>query len=179
MDLQTLKFPIGICYLNKNPSRQVINKWILDIEEFPLKIESLLNGIDDEKLDWKYRPNGWSIQQVVHHCADSHMNSIIRFKLTLTEDLPTIRPYAEDKWSELSDYQSDAVPNSIILLKSLHKKWSILLRSLTEEQLSLEFIHPEGNERITLTENIAIYSWHCNHHYAHIKNAIASNGKYN
>lgn len=179
MNLQTLKFPIGKCYLNKNPSRQVFSKWILDIEEFPSKTESLLKDISDEKLDWKYRPNGWSIQQVVHHCADSHMNSIIRFKLALTENLPKIKPYAEDKWAELSDYQSDAVPNSIILLKSLHKKWSLLLRSLTEEQLALEFIHPEGNERITLTENIAIYAWHCNHHYAHIKNAIASNGKYN
>lgn len=179
MDLHTLKFPIGIYIEENNPSKQLINSWIAIIEEFPSKVEALLTDIDDVKLDWKYRPNGWSIQQVVHHCADSHMNSIIRFKLALTEDTPTIRPYAEDKWATLPDYKNEAIPDSILLLKLLHKKWAILLRSLTEQQFTLAFIHPENNERITLTQNLAIYAWHCNHHYAHIKNALALKGKYN
>lgn len=152
---------------------------IIHIELFPTRVEGLIRNIDIEKLNWKYRPGGWMVKQVIHHCADSHMNSVIRFKLALTEDRPIIRPYFEDRWAKLYDSMSDDVSESLTLLIGLHKKWTRLLKNLTKEQLKMEFVHPENGLKINLAENIGIYSWHCNHHLAHIKNAIRSEGKYN
>ena len=107
------------------------------------------------------------------------MNSFIRFKLALTEDMPIIKPYYEDRWAELIDSKDDDISYSLNLLSGLHKKWIILLKSLTDKQMRLEFIHPEHGEKFNLAETIGNYAWHCNHHLAHIKNAIDSNGKYN
>jgi len=179
MDIQKLSFPIGKYRPTENPGIELINAWIKDIEEFPAKLEQLTKNISFEKLEWKYRPNGWSVKQVIHHCADSHMNSIIRFKLALTEDSPVIRPYEEDKWAELFDYNADEIQNSLALLKALHRKWIILLKSLSSEQLALQFVHPEHGRKTDLAQNIGIYAWHCNHHYAHVLNGINSKGIYN
>jgi len=179
MDIQKLKFPIGEYTPNKNPNSDLIALCIKQIEAFPASIENLTKNISVETLNWRYRPNGWTVKQVVHHCSDSHMNSLIRFKLTLTEENPTIKPYFEDKWAELIDSQDNDISYSLSLLNGLHKKWVILLKSLTEEQLELEFIHPEHGEKFNLAESIGNYAWHCNHHLAQIKNAIDSNGKYN
>ena len=132
----------------------------------------MVKDLNDEKLKNKYRPDGWTIKQVVHHCADSHINSFVRFKLALTEDVPAIKPYFEDRWAELSDSLSNDISDSIQILNSLHNKWVLLLRSLTVEQLHREFFHPETNKKISLKENIGLYAWHCNHHLAHIQLAI-------
>jgi hypothetical protein len=174
-----LAFPIGEYSANKTPNKSIIEKWISEIEVFPSALYSLLEHITTEKLQWKYRPGGWSVKQVVHHCADSHMNSIIRFKLALTEDLPTIRPYQEDKWAELPDSLSNNLQDSLTLLTSLHSKWVKLLRILSEEELNREFIHPEHGQKMSLKETIGMYAWHCNHHLAHVKQAISSGGTYN
>lgn len=179
MDIEKLKFPIGTYAPNKDPNEKLIQKWIGDIESFPSKIESLTIATTAESLNWKYRPNGWTVKQVVHHCSDSHMNSIIRFKLALTEDVPTIRPYYEDRWANLSDSLTDEIDDSLTLLRGLHKKWTRLLKSLSKEQLALEFVHPEHGQKFNLAENIGNYAWHCNHHLAHIRNGINSKGKYN
>ncbi|GGF62766.1 YfiT family bacillithiol transferase [Wenyingzhuangia marina] len=179
MDLQKLKFPIGVYESNKKPSTDLLDKWITDIEELPSKLELITKDIEPEKLNWKYRPNGWNVKQVIHHCADSHMNCIIRFKLALTEETPTIRPYYENRWAELIDSQDNNIEDSMKILIGLHKKWGILLRSLTKEQLTLEFIHPEHRQTFNLAETIGNYAWHCNHHFAHVKNGIESGGKYN
>jgi len=179
MNIEKLKFPIGKYISNKSPSDDLINQWIEDIELFPARVEGLIKDISHEKLSWKYRPNGWMVKQVIHHCADSHMNSIIRFKLALTEETPTIRPYNESRWADLKDSLTDEITESIILLNGLHKKWSRLLKSLTKEQLKMEFIHPEHGLKFNLAENIGNYAWHCNHHLAHIKKGINSNGAYN
>jgi hypothetical protein len=178
MNLLKLKFPIGKYNTTYTPSEPLIKQWIKDIEAFPETVEALTTGISNEALLWNYRPDGWNVKQVIHHCADSHMNAVIRFKLALTEDTPTIRPYFEERWAELSDTLNNDICDSIMLLKGLHKKWGTLLTRLTAEQLKLAFIHPEQGRKITLQENIGIYAWHCNHHLAHIKNGIASKGKY-
>ena len=107
------------------------------------------------------------------------MNSLIRFKLTLTEETPLIRPYFEDRWANLNDSLSDEIAESIMLLKGLHKKWVRLLKSLTKEQLKMEYVHPEYGQQYNLAETIGQYAWHCNHHLAHIENGINSKGKYN
>ena len=179
MDIQRLKFPIGEYISNKHPSEADIKQWIEHIELFPLRLEDLIKDIALEKLSWRYRPNGWMVKQVIHHCADSHMNSMIRFKLTLTEQVPTIRPYFEDRWAELNDSLTDEVDESLSLLKGLHKKWTRLLKGLSKEQLEMQFLHPENGNTFSLAENIGVYSWHCNHHLAHIEHGISSGGKYN
>ena len=179
MDIHKLKFPIGKYLPNKSPDSDLIAKWISEIEEFPAKVQDLTQDVSIEKLNWRYRPGGWTVKEVVHHCSDSHMNSLIRFKLALTEEKPIIRPYYEDRWAELIDSQDDDISYTLKLLSGLHQKWVILLRSLTDEQLMLEFIHPEHGEKFNLAETIGNYAWHCNHHLAHIKNGIVSNGTYN
>ena len=109
--------------------------------------------------------------QVVHHCADSHMNSFIRFKLALTEETPTIKPYYENLWAELSDTIQAPIQSSIALLEGLHQRWTILIKTLSTDDLNKQFRHPETDSFITLKTNIGIYSWHCMHHLAHIRNA--------
>ena len=124
--------------------------------------------LSDEQLNTPYRPEGWTIRQVVHHCADSHMNALIRFKLALTEDTPTVKPYLEDRWSELPDSKSTRIDSSIKILEGVHERLSLLLKSLTQSDLEREFIHPEHGRKILVKENIGLYAWHCDHHLAHI-----------
>ena len=178
MDIEKLKFPIGEYVIDKNPSKSTIESWIKDIETFPSSLEKEITHISKDALNWKYRPNGWTVKQVIHHCADSHINSYIRFKLAITEETPTIKPYFEDKWAELLDAKDNDVSYSLSILKGLHYRWAKMLRSLTKEQLKRTFYHPENKSKINLAENIGLYAWHCNHHLAHIKNGLKSNNKY-
>ena len=141
--MDDLRFPIGQFEAPEHITLDQISEWIGDIENFPAQLQELTNGQTYVNLSKAYRTDGWTAAQVIHHCADSHMNSLIRFKLALTEDLPTIRLYYEDRWAELAGYGPDLVPNSLALLKHLHHTWVILLRSLNDEDLRREFIHPE------------------------------------
>lgn len=178
MDLDKLKFPVGIFSKPDNISSSDITQWIETIAEFPQKVIEATESLTLAQLNWTYRPAGWTIKQVVHHCGDSHMNSLIRFKLALTEDSPTIKPYFEDRWAELPDSLDDDISISLNLLKSLHSRWVILLKSLDADQLERTFVHPEHGTSFTLAETIANYAWHCNHHLAHILQAIAYKGRF-
>lgn len=177
-ELYKLQFPVGEFQNPKHITSKMINSWITTIEKFPEAIESVTEGLSAEALLWTYRPNGWTIKQVVHHCADSHMNSIIRFKLALTEDSPTIKPYYEDRWANLIDNNDDNLVDTINLLKGLHAKLGKLLRHISEDELKRVFIHPEHGRRFRLDENIGIYAWHCDHHLAHIEQAIKYKGQF-
>ncbi|WP_456438017.1 YfiT family bacillithiol transferase [Psychroserpens sp.] len=177
-ELLKLKFPIGEFIKPDHINNNQISKWIDDIERFPNKVNQLTDNLTIEQLNWRYRPEGWTIKQVVHHCADSHMNSIIRFKLALTEDTPTIRPYYEARWADLIDGNDDNLQDTVALLKGLHAKLGKLLRNLTPEDLSKEFVHPEHEKHFRLDETIGTYAWHCNHHLAHIKQAIDYKGNF-
>lgn len=170
--LYNLRFPIGEFQKPDVISSEIINSWITVIERFPSEIEKATKDLSKEQLNWKYRPDGWNIKQVVHHCADSHINSIIRFKLALTEDSPTIRPYYENRWANLIDSTDDNLENSLSLLKGLHAKLCQLLRHISEEEMSREFIHPEHGKRFRIDETIGTYAWHSNHHLAHVKQAL-------
>lgn len=173
MDIEHLQFPIGRFAAPSNYTSEFIKTCIDEIEAFPTLLKELTKDLNSALLNLTYRPNGWKVKQVVHHCADSHMNSFIRFKLALTENQPTIKPYFEERWAELTDSLENNIEDSILLLSALHRKWVILLRSLTEEQLDLEFIHPEHGKKISLKENIATYAWHGKHHLEHIKIALS------
>ena len=178
MNDDRLKFPIGEFNKPDIITADIIHKWIGIIESFPTKLMEEVKSLSDEELKYKYRPNGWNIYQIVHHCADSHLNSFTRFKLALTEDSPTIRPYFEDKWAELEDCKNAPIEFSLKILDGLHARWTLLLKSLTNLQLDRTFLHPDGNNIISLKVNIGIYAWHCNHHLEHVRKAKLSNNKY-
>ena len=168
MDLEKLKYPIGKFHFPEVVTPQHITNWIADIESVPAKIAAAVDGLTDEQLDTPYRPDGWTIRQVVHHLPDSHMNSYIRFKWTLTEDSPTIKAYDEVLWAELQDGKSAPVGMSIQLLTALHSRWTVMLKNLTETDLEKYFIHPENGKKLSLKLMVALYAWHSNHHLAHI-----------
>lgn len=174
-----LRFPVGEFEKPEVITDEHLRSWIADIESFPSKVVELTGDLSREQKNWKYRPDGWMIKQVVHHCVDSHINAIIRFKLALTEDRPTIRPYFEDRWANLVDDLDDDLSDSVMLLTALHRKWVKLLRSITPTELKREFIHPEYGTIVSIDENIGIYAWHCRHHLAHVQQALDSGGKYN
>lgn len=167
MDLEKLKYPIGRYQVEENIDRAAVNRFINEIELLPQRLADAVKGLKPEQLRTPYRPEGWTIQQVVHHIADSHMNSYIRFKLALTEDKPMIKPYDEKLWAELPDSKLTDVGVSLDLIKALHKRWAILLKQLSKEELNKEFLHPESGLK-KLNETICHYAWHGNHHLAHI-----------
>ncbi len=176
--MENLRYPIGKYALPKQIDEDYIPNAIEQIETFPARLKKLLNNLPEDQLLWSYRSNGWTIKQLVHHCADSHMNSFIRFKLALTEDSPTIKPYHEDQWAELPDTVSTPIEESLKILEGLHARWTQLLKALSQEDLKKQFVHPEHGKRVSLSENIGLYAWHGNHHLAHIKQAITSEGKF-
>jgi hypothetical protein len=166
--LNTLRFPIGKFESPQVLTQELMDGYIKDIETFPARLKQAVNGLNDSQLDTPYRPDGWTIRQVINHCADSHMNSLIRFKLALTEDNPTIKPYYEERWAELADSKTMPIAPALLLLEGLHQRWTVLLHSLNAEDLKKTFIHPEHGKHFGLDENIGVYAWHGNHHLAHI-----------
>lgn len=167
MDLESLKYPIGRFKRPTEFTNEQIDAWIKVIEDFPSALKNEVENLNDAQLDTPYRPGGWTLRQLVHHCADSHINSYTRLKLALTEENPAIKPYKEDLWAELHD--SDLpIASSLKILEGLHHRWCILLHSLTERDLEKTFYHPETEKQTTLKTYIALYAWHCTHHLAHI-----------
>lgn len=167
-DIEILRYPVGKFSAPTNISVENINQWISTLENLPQHVRTAVKGLDDAQLDTPYRQGGWTIRQVVHHLPDSHMNAYIRFKLALTEDNPTIRPYIEDRWAELPDGKSAPIANSLDMLESIHKRWVMVLRNMSADDFKRTFYHPENKVTRTLEENLALYDWHSRHHLAHI-----------
>ena len=167
---ETLRYPIGKFIVPDSYTDDSIAQWKNDIKELPVLLRQTVSGLTDEQLETPYRPGGWTIRQVVHHIADSHLNSIIRFKWTMTEDNPTIKAYHEDLWAQLADYKLPIEP-SILMLEGIHARLTALLGSFTEDDWNRTFIHPESGATILLKRNLALYSWHGRHHLAHIAQA--------
>jgi hypothetical protein len=161
------RFPIGKFHYEGPPSDEQRAKFIADIAQTPIELRTAVAGLSEPQLDTPYREGGWTLRQVAHHVPDSHMNAYIRFKLALTEDEPTIKPYAEDRWAELEDTRATPVEVSLALLESLHQRWVELLRSLEPSDWKRQFRHPEMGV-VPLEKNVALYSWHGRHHVAHI-----------
>ena len=160
------RYPIGHFELEGEMTPSVIESWIYEIEALPRSLREAVQDLNDEQLDTAYRVGGWTVRQVVHHIADSHMNAYIRFRLALTEHQPAIKPYEEAKWAELPDYTLP-VDISLSLLGTLHRRLSTLLHSLSPSDMKKTFIHPDSGE-VSVGENIGIYAWHGRHHLAHI-----------
>ncbi|MCP3760921.1 bacillithiol transferase BstA [Domibacillus sp. A3M-37] len=168
------QFPIGPFEWTDAVTERVAAEWIKEIEELPALLRRTVESLTNEQLDTPYRNGGWTVRQLVHHVADSHMNAYIRFKLALTEELPVIKPYDEAAWAELPD-SSMPVDVSLVLLESLHKRWTRLLSELQTGDLEKTFIHPDSGE-VTVGENIGMYAWHGRHHLAHITSLCDRNG---
>lgn len=170
--MDDLKYPIGHFTLPSEISSLTISKWITIIENFPNRLQSLVKNLTEEQLNTPYRNGGWTVRQTIHHCGDSHVNSYIRFKWTLTEDIPTIKAYFEDRWAEIFDTKEAPIELSLQFINAVHQKWVYLLKGLTDNDLNKTFIHPESGDVVSLKKNIGIYAWHCNHHYAHIEHLL-------
>ena len=161
------RFPIGKFHFDGPPSDEQRSKLITEIEQAPADLRAALNRLTPQQLDTPYRDGGWTVRQVTHHVPESHMNAYIRFKLALTEDVPTIKPYAEDRWAELADINLAPVETSLALLESLHTRWVILLRSLKTVEWKRTFNHPEAGI-MSLEKSLGLYAWHGKHHVAHV-----------
>lgn len=167
MDIEKLKYPIGRYQVEENIDKVAINNFIKEIELLPERLTEVVRGLTLQKLQTPYRPDGWTVQQVVHHIADSHLNAYIRFKLALTEDKPIIKPYDEKLWAELPDTKLVDINVSLTLIDSLHKRWTTLLKQLSKKELDKEYLHPESGMK-NVRETISLYAWHSNHHLVHI-----------
>ena len=164
-----LRYPIGRFERPVDPSAADRAAWIEAIAGAPAALRNAVLGLDDAQLDTPYRPDGWTVRQLVHHLPDSHLNSYVRFKLALTEREPTIKPYDEKGWAELPDGRGPLVAESLALLDALHARWVYLLRAMTPADFARTLVHPERpGAPMTLDVMLALYAWHGRHHVAHI-----------
>jgi hypothetical protein len=161
------RYPIGRFTPDENPTPVTRAKHIQEIASLPAQIVQAVTGLTTEHLDTPYREGGWTVRQLVHHMPDSHMNAYIRFKLALTENVPTIKPYDEAAWAKLKDSELTPIEVSLTLLDAVHTRWVTLLKSLKPEDFDRKFNHPEAGPQ-TLDRALALYGWHSRHHLAHI-----------
>lgn len=165
--MDDLRYPIGQFKMDNENSGAMRNKWINEIANAPRELRKALHGLTPEHIDTPYRPNGWTVRQVVHHLADSHLNGYIRFKLALTEEEPSIKPFFEDRWATLEDYCVTDIETSVLLLEVLHKRWVTIIQSLAPENFDRTYTNPEAGS-LTLNTALSLYAWHGKHHIAHI-----------
>ncbi len=161
------RYPIGK-YLVQPFANDLKSEWLNNIKFLPNDLEQSILNLDEYQLDTPYRDGGWTVKQLVHHIADSHINAYIRFKLALAEDNPTIKPYEENDWVKMDDVQSVPINISITLLHALHQRWYAAIKNLTEEQWNRTVYHPERKTTMTVWELLGMYAWHGKHHVAHI-----------
>jgi hypothetical protein len=167
--LERLQYPIGKFVRGTRagtPERRM--ECVAVIEAFPLMLRGEAQGLSDAQLDTPYRPGGWTVRQVVHHLADSHMNALIRFKWALSEDHPTIKAYKQDLWSVHVDARTMPVAASLEILSGVHARWAVLLKNMSTADFQRTFVHPEQERTIPLAETLENYVWHSRHHLAHI-----------
>jgi hypothetical protein len=162
-----LSYPIGKFAPPDAVGPDERRKWIDILAAAPARLRAAVDGLTASQLDTPYRPNGWTVRQVVHHLADSHMHSYIRYRLALTEENPTIKPYDQEKWAELPDAHSGPVETSLVVLEGMHSRWVALLQSMSAADFERTFFHPERGQ-VRLDATLALYAWHCRHHESHI-----------
>jgi len=167
-DLETLRYPIGKFKPPVNIGNDDIQRWIEVLKNYPQQLREAVSGLNDSQLDTPYREGGWTIRQVVHHVPDSHMNAYIRFKLALTEENPSIKPYLEDRWAELPDSKSAPIGVSLDILEGIHKRWVLVLNNMSAPDFKRTFHNPESKVTRTLEVVLCLYDWHAKHHLAHI-----------
>ena len=176
VDIEQLKYPIGKLKMIDQTTSEMRTSMIDNIRTFPQQIAGVVTELNDDQLHTPYRPGGWTVLQLVHHVADSHINSYIRFRWALTEDSPTIKAYVQEEWAKLPDANSAPVILSLNLLKAVHARWTYLLDRMTDEDFAKELSHPEWKKNLSLDDMLQLYNWHCQHHLAHITSLIHRKG---
>lgn len=166
-EFENLRYPLGRFEPPKEYNDELREGFISEIEETPFYLRQAVENLNENQLNTPYREGGWTVEQVIHHLPDSHMNAYIRFKLALTEKEPTIKPYKEDAWAKLGDYLTTPIEVSLTLLESIHTRWVIVLKSLSPDQFQRKLNHPEMG-LIDIDWLIAQYAWHGKHHIAQI-----------
>ncbi len=173
--LDSLKFPIGPFVYGQTYSAEQTQEHIQQIRQLPQQLAELVGRWADDRLDTPYRPDGWTVRQTVHHVADSHINAYIRTKLLLTEDNPTIKPYEQQEWAELPDSKITVAP-SLVILSNMHLRWTAVLEQLPAQAFARTYFHPEAQRAFALSEVLANYAWHGEHHYQQIRRLAERNG---
>ncbi len=163
---EELRFPVGK-FEQVEVTKDLRSQYINTIAKFPSKLRQACEGLSETELETPYRPEGWTVKQVVHHVADSHSQSLSRFKLGLTENCPTIKPYAEDLWAELADGKNAPIEISLSIIDGIHARWTLLLNSMTDADFAKKLNHPERGE-YDLDYFLSLYDWHSRHHLAHV-----------
>ena len=163
-----LRYPIGKFTYEGPPAPEQRQELLQHIEQAPAHLRAAVKGLSEQQLDTPYRPEGWTVRQVAHHVPDSHLNAYTRFKLALTEDEPTIKPYNEAAWAELADSRRVPIEVSLELLDALHLRWVTVLRSMEPADFRRGLRHPEHGRVITLQQMLGLYAWHGRHHVGHI-----------
>lgn len=171
IDIEFLKYPIGKFQKPAAISYDLIQDAIALIKSFPAHIFTAVSPLSVVQLDTPYRPGGWTVRQLVHHCADSHMNAFIRFKLALTEENPTIKPYDEAAWAKLADADLP-IESSLNIIKAMHLKWGVVLDSMKDGDFKKKYFHPEKKQSQELAEIVLLYAWHSQHHLSHVQHLI-------
>jgi hypothetical protein len=166
--MEELKYPIGRFTKPEVITASYLKECISTIESFPSKLKEAVSSLNEVQLDTPYRPEGWTVRQVVNHCADSHMNALIRVKLALTESSPLISAYVQDLWVNLADSKQMPITPALQILDGVHTRWTVVLRSMTDTDWHKTYIHPEKGRQVALEEAIANYAWHGEHHLGHI-----------
>jgi len=163
----SLSHPIGKFSYRPEATAEELEGWTRDIRELPAALRQAVSGLSRERLDTPYRDGGWTVRQVVHHLADSHINAFVRLKLALTEECPRIKPYDQDAWSALPDARSGDIEPSLSIVEGVHARWVLLLGSLAPADRARAMDHPERG-KISIDWTHQLYAWHCRHHLAHI-----------
>ena len=164
---EDLRYPVGRWDRQPASSAAQVTAAIAAIEAAPARLRAAVAGLDDAQLDTPYRPGGWTVRQLVHHVADSHLNAYVRCKLALTEERPAIKTYEEKLWAELPEARTAPVEVSLALLAALHERWVLVLRALGDGELARPYVHPEMGD-MPLRAMLGMYAWHCRHHVAHV-----------
>jgi hypothetical protein len=174
MEIEKLKYPVGRHQPKNEYSLIEVEACIKTIRLFPDRLKLTLATISETQLNTAYRPEGWTVKQVIHHIADSHMNAILRFKMALTENNPTIKPYDEAAFARLIDYELPIEP-SLNIIESVHQKWIILISGMAPADFFKTYFHPKHQITFTLQQALATYDWHCRHHLAHVNLVLNHN----
>lgn len=174
--IEALRYPIGKYEIPETISDETLAAWLKRLEEYPRILSRLVEGLSRSQLDTPYREGGWTVRQVVHHLADSHHNSYLRFKWALTEENPVVKVYDEKAFAALEDSRKGPINLSLDHLAAVHARLVYLLRSLSGQQLERSWVHPVKEQEYTLRETVGQYVWHGNHHYSHIRNLLVREG---
>ena len=171
-----LSYPIGRMIDPTHYTKELRREWIRSIEQFPRLLKDEVILLDSVQLDWNYRPGGWNIKQLIHHCADAHLTAFMRFKMTLAECKPTVKPYDEELASQSADVLKAPIYYSLQIIEGIHERWAVLLKNMKPEDFDRKFYHPEYDEVQTLNKSLYHYAWHGEHHLAQIKQALDFRG---